>query len=628
MGFWDKVKKVFGGGGKPPEEPPDEPVASAPPAANRKPSKRQWTLTKRGDSLVLVAPHGTFAIRGIEPGAKKAFDRMAEGDEAQCEGDYVDGSSITELVVTSIGSYASPRSRTTSAPPPPAPPVQASAGGGPYRAAWSPPAEDSRLGTAAERWRANEILGLSKDELRKRALKINPYRTAWIGRVDTIPPQSDERTAIIDRGLILRGLLTKEQIDEIHRVGDQWIRHHDALKLAEAAAKEVAEQAVEAERMRKAAIKAAKKQEAAEREAKRVAAVAQRRATDIIFAGRGVSARLNDRRAHIEELQKLGLPVLATPADVARALGLTIPQLRWLCFHTEAATKTHYVYFEVKKRSGGMRLLSSPHVKLAKAQRWILDNILSKLEVTAYAHGFVAERSTVTNARPHVGKDLVINLDLEAFFPTITFPRVRGLFESLGYSPAAATLLALLVTEAPRVKVTLDGHTYWAATGDRGLPQGACTSPVISNLVARKLDRRLAGACGKLGYTYTRYADDLTFSASGDATKQMSLMMSRVRAIVRDEGFTVNEDKGRVSRASRRQQVTGIVVNDKLGVPREQMRQIRAILHGAKKTGLAAQNKHARPDFEAWLRGMIAYIAMVDRERGAKLLAELDTLQP
>jgi len=237
----------------------------------------------------------------------------------------------------------------------------------------------------------------------------------------------------------------------------------------------------------------------------------------------------------------------------------------------------------------------------------------------------VAERSTVTNARAHVGRDIVVNLDLENFFPSITFPRVRGLFESFGYSPAAATLLALIVTESPRVKVLHDGTPFWVAAGDRALPQGACTSPVISNLVTRKLDRRLAGAVAKLGWTYTRYADDLTFSTKG-AKDKMSLVMSRVRAIIRDEGFVINEDKGRVQRAARRQQVTGIVVNDKLGVAREDIRRLRAILHGAKTTGLAAQNRDNRPDFEAWLRGKIAYVAMIDPGKGARLLSSLEKL--
>ena len=106
----------------------------------------------------------------------------------------------------------------------------------------------------------------------------------------------------------------------------------------------------------------------------------------------------------------------------------------------------------------------------------------------------------------------------------------------------------------------------------------------------------------------------------------MSLVMSRVRAIVRDEGFTINEDKGRVQRAAGRQSVTGIVVNDKPGVPREEVRRIRAILHAAKASGLAAQNRDNRPDFEAWLRGKIAYISMIDPDKGARLRSSLEKL--
>lgn len=471
-----------------------------------------------------------------------------------------------------------------------------------------------------------EILGLSEAALRERALKIVPWRTAWIGRVDTIPPQSDERTAIIDRGLILRGLLTPEQIDEIHRVGDQWIQHHDAVKLAEAAAHETVAKALEAEREKKAAIKIAKRRESAEKKAAYAAAVAKRRAEDILYLGRGVSGRLNDRRAHVEELERHRLPVLASPQDCAKALGLSIPQLRWLCFHAEATAKPHYVYFEVPKRSGGTRLLAAPHVRLATAQRWIFQNILGHLEVTSCAHGFVRGRSTVTNAKVHRRRDLVVNLDLQDFFPTITFTRVRGLFESVGYSPAAATILALLCTESPRVAVDLDGQRTWVAARDRALPQGACTSPTLANLVARKLDRRLEGAARKLGWSYTRYADDLTFSADSEHKSSMALLLARVRHIVREEGFALNEKKGRIQRAAGRQEVTGIVVNDKLGIARTEIRRLRAILHQAKKTGLEAQNREARPHFEAWLRGKIAYVTMVDPTKGAALRDSLDAL--
>jgi retron-type reverse transcriptase len=484
----------------------------------------------------------------------------------------------------------------------------------------------ARAPAAPDPLAAGEILGLSADEMRKRALRINPYQTAWIGRTDTIPPQSDERTALIDRGLILRGLLTPEQIAEIHRVGDQWLRHHEAVKLAEIAARKSADEYLQQRRTERAARKEQKKREAAERAAQRAAAVAKRRAEDIIFLGRGVSAGLSDRRALVEELARRELPLLATPADLATALGLTIKRLRWLAYHADAPTRPHYVYFEVPKRTGGTRLLSAPHDDLKKAQRWILENVLEKLPVTPAAHGFVRDRSVVSNALPHVGRDVVVNCDLKDFFPTITFPRARGVFQAIGYSPAVATVLALLCTEAPRSRVEMEGRAYWVAVGPRALPQGAPTSPALSNQVARKLDQRLHGVCEKLGWTYTRYADDMTFSAGAGKREQIPWLLARVRHIAQDEGFALNPKKSRVQRAARRQEVTGVVVNAKPSLAREELRRLRAILHGAKTTGLAAQNREGRPDFEAWLRGKIAYVAMVDREKGRRLLEALDAL--
>jgi retron-type reverse transcriptase len=514
------------------------------------------------------------------------------------------------------------------AAPPPVQSAPVSTVTQPPLSSWRQPAAApaSRTPEAPNAYAAGDILGLSADELRKRALKINPWRTPWIGRTDTIPPQSDERTAIIDRGLILRGLLTQEQLTEIHRVGDLWSKYHDGAALATSRAAKAADADEEQRRKEKAELKARKKKEAAERAEQRRADVARRHAEDIIFVGAGVSSGMADRRANIERLQLLALPLLATPADLATALGLTISQLRWLSFHSEAMERMHYVNFEVAKRSGGTRVLSAPHAKLSAAQQWILREILEKLPLEPQAHGFVRGRSTVTNARPHVGRDRVVNLDLSDFFPTISFRRVRGLFRTIGYSPAVATLLALLCTEAPRRPVMYDGATYWVAIGARALPQGACTSPAISNQIARHLDRRLAGMAEKHGWTYTRYADDLTFSASANNGDSVGRLMASVRHIVEEEGFTLNPKKGRVQRRGRRQTVTGIVVNDKLSIAREDVRRLRAILHGASKTGLAAQNRENIPNFELWLRGKIAYVKMVDPAKGAQLLRQLDSL--
>jgi len=470
---------------------------------------------------------------------------------------------------------------------------------------------------------------LNAAELRHEALKIVPWNTPWIGRVDVIPPASDPRTALIDQGLILRGAFTAKQIAEFHRIGDEylkynvgWQQQHRARLLAQSTAAE----AVEKVRAERAEARQRIRDAARARADERRALIEARKQSSIMFLGRGVSTRLSEHDTDLAKLEAACLPLLATPADVAAAMDLSISQLRWLAFTPDAAASTHYAIWEIPKRSGGKRLISAPMPRLKNAQRWVLEHLLNRLPVDACAHGFVPGHSTVTNAAPHLGADIVINLDLKDFFPTITFRRVRGLFQQLGYSGAVATILALICTEPPRQKVTWSEETWWVAIGEPALPQGAPTSPAISNQIARRLDRRLFGMCRQLGWTYTRYADDLTFSAPEGKRGEVGRLMSRVRHVVREEGFALNPDKGRVQRAERRQDVTGIVVNDKLSIPRHEVRRLRAILHQARKHGLEAQNREGHPHFEAWLRGKLAYLAMVDRDKGMAMLKQLDEL--
>jgi retron-type reverse transcriptase len=300
--------------------------------------------------------------------------------------------------------------------------------------------------------------------------------------------------------------------------------------------------------------------------------------------------------------------------------------LRWLAFHTEAAERIHYVRFTVPKKSGGMREISAPHRDLASAQRWIFQNILQLLPTHPAAHGFIRGRSIKTNALPHVGRHILVNADLKDFFPTITFHRVRGAFAQLGYSPAAATILALICTESPSRTVEYAGRTFHVATGPRALPQGACTSPALSNLIARRLDSRLAGISAKLGWRYTRYADDLTFSAGADVEpqKKTGYLLARIRHIAQDEGFLVNETKTRVLKRSSAMAVTGVIVNQRPGARRSDVRRLRATLHNAKKHGLASQNRARDPHFEAQLRGQIAFVQMINPDQARPLRAALD----
>ena len=146
--------------------------------------------------------------------------------------------------------------------------------------------------------------------MRKRALKMRPWRANWWGG---IPPQSDEYTAIIDRSLVLRGWLTQKQVSEIHEVGDEWLRHHDGVRIASSIAAKRANDVIADLKKQKAENKARKQREAAARRAVRAAEIAARRAEDIVFLGAGVSGKLADRRADLEKLKAFGLPVLATP---------------------------------------------------------------------------------------------------------------------------------------------------------------------------------------------------------------------------------------------------------------------------------------------------------------------------
>ena len=531
--------------------------------------------------------------------------------------------SITSLIVT----WGTPA-------PPPLPPVRAGTGSALSSASRGTPAPPSpppvRVQPAPPKPKllnldASQFAPISSGDALAQARASTTVRSnPWWGRLDTIPPASDERTLLIDRSLVAYGLLQPEDLVEIHKIGDQMLE----ISGDHALAAEQARAAVNASLAERKRLKEEKKAASAERKRKHAEDVALRKATDIIFLGRGVSRGLADRRANVEKLQAAGLPVLATPADVAKALGISIARLRWLAFHTDAATRVHYIRFTVPKKSGGVRELSAPHRDLGAVQRWIFQNILQRLPTHAAAHGFVKGRSIRTNALPHVGRHTLVNADLKDFFPTITFHRVLGAFAQLGYSPAAATILALLCTESPRRTVQYATRIFRVATGPRTLPQGACTSPALSNLITRRLDSRLAGISAKLGWCYTRYADDLTFSAAADVepAKKTGYLLARIRHIAQDEGFVVNEKKTRILKQSTAMAVTGVVVNQRPGVRRRDVRRLRAILHNAKKHGLESQNRSQDPHFEERIHGQIGFVQMINPEQSRPLKAALDAI--
>ncbi len=363
------------------------------------------------------------------------------------------------------------------------------------------------------------------------------------------------------------------------------------------------------------------------------AAWASYKTSHIVHVGRGVFYHdtVDVDRFDIEDptarLEANSTPPLRDANKLAEALGLSISKLRWLSFNREVDTGSHYHFWTVPKRDGGRRLISAPKPDLKAAQTWIARNITEHLPIHGAAHGFVPGRSTVTNAAVHAGATIVFKFDIRDFYPSVTVNRVKGLLRKAGYGEQVATLMALLCTEFPREELMLRGERYYVATGPRGLPQGAPTSPSITNALAMRLDCRLAGLAKSLKLRYSRYADDLTFSWHGGATDApVKRIKTSVAKIVANEGFEIKESKTRILRHGRRQRVTGLVVNktesgEAARVPRFKMRELRVALHKLER---------GEPTVESieQLRGWAAYVYMTDKSRGGKMLERLAKVAP
>jgi RNA-directed DNA polymerase len=381
------------------------------------------------------------------------------------------------------------------------------------------------------------------------------------------------------------------------------------------------------------AYKKSLKEEAAERRRLKREAWLAYRETHVVHLGEGEGLFWSDQldfdkwdhpRAE-ERAAENDLPPIDKPEKLAELLGLTIPELRWLSFHRDVADSLHYRRFTIPKRDGSERAIWAPLPKLKAAQRWILEHVVERLPVHGKSHGFLAGRSIASNAAAHVASKIILKVDLKDFFPTITFRRAKGIFRRAGYRDQIATLLALLCTEAPREIVERDGKTYYVALGPRSLPQGAPTSPALTNTLCMRLDRRLTALAAKLGWRYTRYADDLTFSLP-EAHKEkprLGALLGSIGRVANDEGFRVHPSKTRIARSGQRQKVTGLVVNGSGAprVPRALKRQIRAAIHNA------SHGKELKAgDSVARLSGYAAYIYMTDPLLGAKLLKQLAAL--
>lgn len=349
------------------------------------------------------------------------------------------------------------------------------------------------------------------------------------------------------------------------------------------------------------------------------------RLENLPFLGRGVSKRLNfSEPSDAAKLGQHGLPVLNNPADLAVLLEITIPQLAWLCYHREAAPIDHYSRFTIPKRSGGLRAISAPRPYLKAAQTRILRAILERVPLHEAAMAFRPNRNIGDNAAAHShpesgGPAVVLRIDLQDFFPSITFKRIAGVFAQLGYNGGVATLLALICTEAPRVEATLNGEKSYVALGARFVPQGAPTSPALTNILCRRLDSRLGGMASAYDFAYTRYADDLVFSSTKGADAMH--LKSGVMQILEDENLAVNPDKVVIARRGDRQSVTGLIVNGELGPrpSRRDLRRFRAVMHDIQTNGAEAVSEKMGVSALCWARGYLAFVQMIAPEIASQL---------
>ncbi len=269
-----------------------------------------------------------------------------------------------------------------------------------------------------------------------------------------------------------------------------------------------------------------------------------------------------------------------TQRDLAESLDLPLNKLR--------AVEIAYRTFLIRKRGGGDREINAPFDELKRIQRLIHRRILGRLRAHEAATAFEAGRSIVDNAVPHVGAAVIIRLDLVDFFPSIKQDRVARMFRRCGWGRGAARLLAALCSR------------------NGVLPQGAPTSPRLSNLVNIYLDDRLQSLATSYGATYTRYADDITFSLPADDGRKVRALMRVARRVIRSEGYAIHHRKKvSIRRAHQRQMVTGLVVNSGVRLPRETRRWLRAVKHRLERRGSCTQSRRR-------LSGWLAYERMVE----------------
>lgn len=293
------------------------------------------------------------------------------------------------------------------------------------------------------------------------------------------------------------------------------------------------------------------------------------------------------------------LPVIFDIRHLSLLIGIATSELTKMIF----AENFFYTQARIPKKSGGDRELDIPSVELKYIQRWILDTILSNIQVSEFATGFCTNKSILDNAKVHLNKHCLVNLDIKDFFPSISFERVYKIFYYYGYTTEVSFALAKLCTFKGR------------------LPQGSPASPYISNICCLRLDIRLNAIAQKYEATYSRYADDITISGNNDIKSIIPI----VSKIVSEEHFSINDKKSRVAYPFQRQEVTGLLVNgEHVRIPKSYKRDLYQQLYYCNKYGVQSHLEKINCDkafFKEHIYGKICFVNLVEPTEADKMLS-------
>lgn len=314
------------------------------------------------------------------------------------------------------------------------------------------------------------------------------------------------------------------------------------------------------------------------------------------------------------KLSEYGLPIILSKEQFLSIFEISNKEATY--FYSNNRKKL-YRKFTIKKRNGGERTIEAPRKDLKMMQKATNLVLLQSLPQSESVTSFIKGKSIIDNALPHSGAKTLLKFDIKNFFPSISMKQIYWFFRHLGYSSDVSRCFGLL-----------------CVNGDYVLPQGAPTSPLLSNLIARRIDERICGFCKKnrdtLDLVYTRYADDITLSSKRKLDDGLILKIKNVvYAIITDVGFLPNNDKFRVFKSGQKLMVTGLVVNEqgKVYVEKKRIREIEIALHCINRFGLTKhieflstkRNKHWWwKDYINHLFGLIDFVKMVDHNKGEK----------